>query len=61
MTRSEYVANIELAKSATKIVKSATKIVKSAPADYITGPIIRPESEKPAVEMGRLLPLCYKS
>lgn len=48
MSRSEYTANKDLANSEA----TDTKPVKQAPAGYITGPIIRSETEKPAVKLG---------
>lgn len=49
MSRSEYTANQQLANSK---VDTTTKAVVYAPADYITGPVIRSESEKPSVKLG---------
>lgn len=48
MSHSEYTANSELANSA----EANKKVVKDAPAGYITGPVIRSESEKPEVKLG---------
>ena len=48
MSRSEYTANKDLANN----VATDTKPAKDAPAGYITGPVIRSESEKPVVKQG---------
>lgn len=51
MSRNEYIANKDLANS-VESNRDTTKAVKHAPAGYITGPVIRSESEKPAVKQG---------
>lgn len=51
MSRSEYTANKDMANS-VEANKEVTKTVKHAPAGYVTGPIIRTESEKPVVKQG---------
>lgn len=51
MSRNEYTANKDLTNSA-EANKDVTKAVKYAPVGYVTGPVIRLESEKPVVKQG---------
>lgn len=51
MSRNEYSANQQLANS-IEANRETVKTVKHAPAGYITGPVIRSKSEKPAVKLG---------